>query len=99
MNVGRKLGLVVAVAVVAGACASGGPTTLSARFVRAGTPTVDLGGPKPASMRPIDRNAILKEARANHVPTPAAPLFEASNPEVRAALAQQHQRLADRLRR
>ena len=43
------------------------------------------------SMRPVNHNAILKEARANHVSTPAPPMLEASNPDVREALARLHQ--------
>jgi len=86
LKVVRRLGLVVAAAVIAGACASGGRATLAGRFVREGTPSVDLGGPRSVSMRPVDRSALLREARLARVPRQALPQLESSNSELRGAL-------------
>jgi Flp pilus assembly protein TadD len=85
-HAGRGLGLIVVVAVAAGACASA-DHTLASRFVRQGTPSVDIGGPKQSSMRPNDRAALLRRARLEYVPPPAAASLESSNPDLKEALA------------
>lgn len=87
MKAGRRFGLVLAVAAITGACVSGGRMTLAAKFVREGTPSVDLGGPRSVSTRPVNRNALLREARLAHVPAPSLPVLESNNPELRQALA------------
>lgn len=85
---GRLVGLVLLAASI-DACASIDRPTLAQRFVRQGTPAVDLGGPLPAAMRPIDRRALLRAADAARVPAAAATAgsLEASDPHLRESLA------------
>jgi tetratricopeptide (TPR) repeat protein len=84
-HAGRRLGFVLAVTVIAGACASAAP--MSSRFIQQGTPSMDLGGPRQVSMRSVDRAALLRKAQLAHVPAPALESLEASDPVLRQALA------------
>lgn len=86
MHTGRRLEFLLAVAVMTGACASANPT-MSSRFIQQGTPSVDLGGPRQVSMRPIDRAALLRKASLAHAPAVALESLEASDPVLRQALA------------
>jgi tetratricopeptide (TPR) repeat protein len=86
VHAGRRLGFVLAVTAIAGACASADPS-LSSRFIRQGTPSVDLGGPRQTSMRPADRKALLLRERLAHPPPAALDSLEASDPALREALA------------
>ena len=85
-HAGRRLGFVLAVTVIAGACASAAPT-MSSRFIRQGTPSMDLGGPRQVSMRSVDRAALLRKAQLAHAPTPALESLETSDPVLQQALA------------
>lgn len=87
MNAGRALALAVAIAAFAGGCASGNRHTLTARFVRAGTPAVDLGGARPTPLRPVDRSALLHAARSARPARAALPSLESHDPALRSALA------------
>lgn len=87
MNAGRALAVVVAMAAFAGGCASGNRHTLAGRFVRAGTPAVDLGGPRPAPSRAVDRSALLQAARTPRPARTAMPSLESHDPSLRSALA------------
>ena len=87
MNAGRRLGFAVMVAVTAGACASASPS-LSNRFIKQGTPSVDLGGPRHVSMRPADRAALMRKEAETHVPaTTVLDSLETSDPALKEALA------------
>lgn len=88
-HAGRRLGFVVVVAVLAGACASAAPTR-SNRFIKQGTPSMDLGGPRHVSLRPADRAALIRKEAAAHasVPAPVLDSLEASDPGIKEALAQ-----------
>jgi Flp pilus assembly protein TadD len=86
VHTGRKLGFVLAVTVMAGACASANPVA-SSRFVRQGTPSVDLGGPRQVSMRPADRARLLLRERLAHPPPAALASLESSDPALKQALA------------
>lgn len=83
----RMLGVVVLAALLTGACASGARMTLAGRFVRPGTPAVDLGGPRPVSMRAIDRHALLRAAREARAPEVVTGSLESSDPNLQGALA------------
>ena len=87
MNAGRKLGFVLAVAVMAGACASATPAS-SSRFIRQGTPAMDLGGPRHVSMRPADRAALLRKEALAKPPAVVLDSLEARDPGIKQALAQ-----------
>ena len=87
VDAARRIGVVIVVAMTAGACASADRMTLSNRFVRQGTPAVDLGGPRPASLRPGDRHGAARTARVTHLPAAAANSLESSDPLIRQALA------------
>lgn len=87
MIAGRRLSVVVMLTAISGACASADRSTLSARFIRHGTPSVDLGGPRPAAMRPADRHLLLAAAPVRRAPKPVVDSLESSDPELRAALA------------
>jgi len=86
MHAGRSLGCLLAVTAIAGACASA-DRTMSSRFIRPGTPSVDLGGPRQMSMRPADRAALLLRERLAHPPPAALDSLEASDPLLKQALA------------
>ena len=86
MHAGRRLGFVLAVTVIAGACASADPS-LSSRFIRQGTPSVDLGGPRQVSTRAADRTALLLRDRLAHPPPAALASLEGSDPALKQALA------------
>lgn len=75
----RTVGLALLAASLTGACASSAQTGLAARFVRQGTPAVDLGGPRPAPMRPIDRQALLSASRETRVPAVVTGSLESSD--------------------
>jgi len=78
----------VMAAVWAGACASGGQT-LADRFVTQGTPTVDLGGPRPVSSRASKATNSLKGTSISNVPSRTSgsmSAVESSNPALRDAL-------------
>lgn len=88
MATGRRFGAVIFAAMMAGACASASRHTLADRFVRQGSPTVGLGGSRTVATRPIDRQALLRAMRAAPPPSAtAAGSLEASDPQLRAALA------------
>lgn len=80
-----RLSACLLAAVLGGACASSGAPTLAGRFVRPGTPSVDMGGPRPAPLR-LDRNALLR-ARTTGASVTGRSL-EATDPRLRHALAQ-----------
>ncbi len=85
-----QLAIVLAAASLGG-CATAAPT-LATRFVRQGTPTTDLGGPRP---RPA-RFAAVRDAAARPIVevakyTPAAADFERQDPALRAALLALHE--------
>ena len=84
----RTAGLALLAASLTGACASGAGPSLAARFVRQGTPAVDLGGPRPASIRPADRNALVHAAREMRAPIVVTGSLESSDPKLQGALAQ-----------
>ena len=86
MTTGRRLGLVLVVTVIAASCASA-DRALSNRFVRQGTPSMDLGGPRPVSLRPADRAALLRKEAAAAVPKAALDSLEATDPAIKQALA------------
>lgn len=86
MATGRLLGIVLALALVTEGCASVERRTLAARFIRQGTPAVDLGGPRPAAMRPVDRQALLRATADAPPPPKAVGSLETSDPRLRAAL-------------
>jgi Tfp pilus assembly protein PilF len=81
-----RLSACLLAAVLGGACASSGTPTLAGRFVRQGTPSVDVGGPRPAPMR-FDRNALLR-ARTTGASSVTGRSLEATDPRLRQALAQ-----------
>ena len=87
MNAGRIGGVVLLLACASGACASVDRPTLAGRFIRQGMPAVDLGGPRPASMRSVDNNALLRAARAARAPAAISGSLESSDPPLRGALA------------
>ena len=80
-----RLSACLLAAVLGGACASSAPT-LAGRVVRQGTPSVDMGGPRPGPMR-LDRNALLR-ARTTGASSVAGRSLEATDPRLRQALAQ-----------
>ena len=86
----RTAGVGVLAALLTGACASSAGPTLASRFVRQGTPAVDLGGPRPVSMRAVDRNALVRATREAVVPAPSvvAGSLESSDTRLQGALAQ-----------
>ena len=87
MNAGRRLGFVVVVTVIAGACASASPA-LSNRFIKQGTPSTDLGGPRVVSMRPAARAELMRKESLAHVPSaPVLDSLETSDPLLKDALA------------
>lgn len=86
VHAGGRLGFVVAVTIMAGACASA-DRTLANRFVRQGTPSVDLGGSRPPSARSSDRTELLRRERLAHPPPAALESLEASDPTLKQALA------------
>ena len=83
---GRMIAIVL-LAAAGGACASVERPTLAGRFIRHGTPAMDLGGVRPASMRSVDRHALLRAMPNPRVSTPPTASLEASDPAVRDALA------------
>ena len=85
MHAGCRIGFVLAVTVIAGACASANPT-MSSRFIRQGTPSIDVGGPKHVSMRAADRAALLLRDRLAHPPPAALDSLEASDPVLKQEL-------------
>ena len=86
MHTVRRLGFVLLVTAISGACASADPS-LSSRFIRQGTPSVDLGGPRQVSRRAVDRKALLLRERLSHLPPAALESLEASDPTIKQALA------------
>jgi Flp pilus assembly protein TadD len=86
VHAGRRLGFVLVVTVIAGACASAAPT-MSSRFIQQGTPSTDLGGPRQVSMRSVDHAALLRKAALTRAPAAALESLEASDPVLRQALA------------
>jgi Flp pilus assembly protein TadD len=84
---GRICGLVLLAACANAACASVNQPTLAGRFIRQGTPAVDLGGPPPAGMRSGDSNALLRTARITSRPAAVSGSLESSDPALRDALA------------
>jgi tetratricopeptide (TPR) repeat protein len=86
MRAGRRLGFVLAVTAIAGACASV-DRPLSSRFIRQGTPSMDLGGPRPVSMRPADRAALMRKEGAAHTPPPPIASLETTDPVIKEALS------------
>ncbi|HEX8026983.1 MAG TPA: tetratricopeptide repeat protein, partial [Vicinamibacterales bacterium] len=86
MHAGRRLGFVLAMAVIAGACASA-DRSLSSRFIRQGTPSMDIGGPRHVSMRPADRAALMRKEAATRTPPPPLASLEMTDPVIREALA------------
>ena len=86
VRAGSRLGFVVAVTIVSGACASA-DRTLANRFIRQGTPSVDLGGPRQPSMRSVDRTELLRRERLAHPPPAALDSLETSDPTLKQALA------------
>jgi tetratricopeptide (TPR) repeat protein len=83
---GRMIAIVL-LAAAGGACASVERPTLAGRFIRQGTPAMDLGGVRPASMRSIDRHALLRATPSPRVSAAPTASLEASDPAVRDALA------------
>jgi len=80
-------GAVLALAV--GGCASGGTRTLADRFVRPGTPAVDLGGPRPLASRPAKAANPLENRSITRVPSrlsSSMSAVESTNPELRDAM-------------
>jgi Flp pilus assembly protein TadD len=72
-----------------GGCASGGAVTLADRFVRPGTPTVDLGGPRPDTSRAGKAANPLARASISHVPSrwsSSISSLETSHPDLRDAM-------------
>jgi Flp pilus assembly protein TadD len=88
VSAGCRLAIVFAASVIAGACASANRATLAGRFVRQGTPSVDVGGPRPVSLRTADRNALLRAARTPRPVTSSMASLESNDPQLRSALAQ-----------
>jgi Flp pilus assembly protein TadD len=84
---GRAFGVVLVIAVIAGGCASGNRHTLAGRFVRQGTPSVDLGGPRPVSLRAADRSALLNVSRAPRPVSSSMASLESNDPQLRSSLA------------
>ncbi|MCC7178307.1 MAG: hypothetical protein IT177_07945 [Acidobacteria bacterium] len=80
-------GAVLALAV--GGCASGGTRTLADRFVRPGTPAVDLGGPRPLASRPAKAANPLENRSITRVPSrlsSSMSALESADPELRDAM-------------
>lgn len=83
----RAAGVGLLTVLLTTACASSAAPTLAGRFVRHGTPAVDLGGPRPASMRSVDRNALLRATRdAVSAPRVVTGSLESSDPRLQGAL-------------
>lgn len=80
-------GAVMALAVVG--CASGRSFTLADRFVRPGTPAVDLGGPRPMAPGPAKAGIPLEHRSITAVPSrlsSSISAVESAHPELRDAL-------------
>lgn len=70
-------------------CASGQRSVLASRFIREGTPSVDLGGPRPsatASARPAPLAGAVPSTDLSRV-SPSASFVESGDPKLRQALA------------
>lgn len=68
-------------------CASANTPTLASRFIREGTPTVDLGGPRPAFKNPKARRPMADAGITTGVSrTTSASSLESFNPDLRTAL-------------
>ncbi len=81
--------VIVLVAVVCGAgCASAHDRSLASSFVRQGTPTVDLGGPRPASHRATSPRASTTERQPSAVARMSTSMssLESHDPELQSAL-------------
>ncbi len=87
MYLRRIRALTLAFAVLGSACASAGAPTLANKFVRQGTPSVDLGGPRPSSQRSNETAARLRAARPAAPASRSAGSLEGSDPDIRQALA------------
>jgi Flp pilus assembly protein TadD len=85
VHTGRRLGFVLVVTVIAASCASA-DRAMSNRFVRQGTPAVDLGGPRQVSMRPAARAALLRKEALAKTPAVVLDSLEARDPAIRQAL-------------
>jgi len=75
--------------LAAGGCASGGSATLAQKFVRQGTPAVDLGGPRPDSFRAKAKPSPPQHSSISSVASrvsSGASSIEAVHPELRDAL-------------
>jgi Flp pilus assembly protein TadD len=87
--IGLRLSLGVVLAVSVGGCASGGALTLSDRFVRPGTPAVDLGGPPLVASGPAKAANPLQNKSINYVSSRSSmslSAVESANPELRDAM-------------
>jgi tetratricopeptide (TPR) repeat protein len=75
--------------LVAAGCASTSAPTLASRFVRQGTPSIDLGGPRPAFKAPPPPRPPLADATitGNVARTSSASSLESFDPDLRTALA------------
>jgi len=85
----RALGLLGV--LLSAACASTDTPTLASRFVRQGTPTIDLGGPRPASSKRTAPPPSMPLADADIITnvsrTSSASALESFDPGLRNALA------------
>ena len=83
-----RLWLVLAL-LAAGGCASGGSATLAQKFVRQGTPAMDLGGTRPDSLRTKHKPSMPEHASISSVSSrvsTGASSLEAVRPDLRDAL-------------
>jgi Flp pilus assembly protein TadD len=87
--IGLRLLSGVVLAVSVGGCASGGGITLADRFVRPGTPAVDLGGPRPLASASAKAAHPLANRSVSNVPSRLSgsmSAVESTNPALRDAM-------------
>ena len=86
MAIGRHFVIALLAASMSGAACASADQTLAGRFVRQGTPAMDVGGPKLPKMKSLDRRALLA-SQAARTPAPVLPSLESTDPGLRTALA------------
>ncbi len=87
--IGLRVLLGAVLALSAGGCASGGVVTLADRFVKPGTPAVDLGGPRPLASAPATSPHLLERRSIASVPSrlsASMSALESANPQLRDAM-------------
>lgn len=87
MAIGRQFGLALLAATISVAACASTDQTLAGRFVRQGTPAIDVGGPKLPKVRSIDRRALLSASQAARPPAPVLKSLESTDADLRDALA------------